>query len=322
MCLLKKRGGLGKLCVLVNFLSNLSVLLLLLHTRRLNRPPLFSPIVFFCLVSTHSTHSTRRAHSQGLGLAEYMSMGELEAADHLIVILQRGMHVLCHHPSGAILKSVLTFDSQQRALVLKPSERGLFGLGPSKPPIVTTIADISEVRCGCHSLGFVRTGSLTKFAESFSIISSGTVMDITLASSAARDILVDKLRSLLKKYRSSASTATTKTRSSSTSGGSKTAIDSQTKPGHEDFNFDREGQLRTKTAAAPAMGGMGMTMGGNGTVAQPNSRGVKGGLTGSQSPNPNQSPNPPPIISGSLATNPPKPPAVSGGGKSNFNSFR
>jgi len=246
-----------------------------------------------------------------------MSMGELEAADHLIVILQRGMHVLCHHPSGAILKSVLTFDPQQRALVLKPSERGLFGLGPSKPPIVTSIADISEVRCGCHSLGFVRTGSLTKFAESFSIISSGTVMDITLASTAARDILVDKLRSLLKKYRNSATT-TTQTRTS-TSGGGKAAMDIQTKPGHEDFNFDREGQLRTKTVTAPAMGGMGMTIG-NG-MGQPNSRGVKGGMPVAAPPNPNQSPNPP-IMSRSLAANPPKPPVVSGGGKSNFNSFR
>ena len=53
--------------------------------------------------------------------------------------------------------------------------------------------DISELRPGCHSMGFVKTKSTSEHATTFSIVSSEWVLDIQVISEAARDLLVEKL---------------------------------------------------------------------------------------------------------------------------------
>lgn len=63
------------------------------------------------------------------------------------------------------------------------------------------MTDVAEVRSGSHSIGFVRTSSTDKGAESFSIVSSGTPMDLQVSSMATRDMLVDKLRVFVRKHK-------------------------------------------------------------------------------------------------------------------------
>lgn len=61
---------------------------------------------------------------------------ELEVAQHLQYILLRGMEVLHHHPSGVVLKAILSFDQRHQRLLLTSTERGFFGMGPAKTPSV------------------------------------------------------------------------------------------------------------------------------------------------------------------------------------------
>ena len=83
---------------------------------------------------------------------------------------------------------------------LAPLSLALSHLAPALPPPLlfclqaVAMTDVSEVRSGSHSIGFVRTSSTHVSFESFSIISSGAPMDLQVASSATRDMLVDKLR--------------------------------------------------------------------------------------------------------------------------------
>lgn len=84
------------------------------------------------------------------------------------------------------------------------------------------MTDVAEVRSGSHSIGFVRTSSTDKGGESFSIISSGTPMDLQVSSLATRDMLVDKLRVFVRKLKMAALPATAQEQQrqgSSSSGG-------------------------------------------------------------------------------------------------------
>ena len=136
-----------------------------------------------------------------------LSPTEIEYVDHLRGLLLRGMHVLHHQSSGTVVKAVLSFDDKERCLVLSPASTGSFlsGLGfAQKTRLSTPVLDVSEVRSGCHSMGFVRTSSTDKSLECLSIVSSAQSMDLQMPSSSARDLLVDKLRLFCRKYKADA----------------------------------------------------------------------------------------------------------------------
>lgn len=59
------------------------------------------------------------------------------------------------------------------------------------------IDDISEIREGCHSFGFVRTNSFELDDVGLSIISTGWVFDLQVTDKVTRDLLVNRLHKFI-----------------------------------------------------------------------------------------------------------------------------
>jgi len=78
-------------------------------------------------------------------------------------LLERGIQVIHHHPNGKMIKAFLIYDGNSDKLSVHPSETYIFGFAPAS--LAMDAKDISEVRPGSHSLGFVRTNSTDKITE-------------------------------------------------------------------------------------------------------------------------------------------------------------
>lgn len=107
-------------------------------------------------------------------------------------LLERGLQVLHHHPSGRIIRSYITFSEATQSLTVQPMERSFFDI--YKKDMSIHVTDVAEIRPGTHSIGFVRTNSTDKQGECMSIIGTQCTIDIQLATNKSRDLLVQKLR--------------------------------------------------------------------------------------------------------------------------------
>lgn len=107
-------------------------------------------------------------------------------------LLAKGLQVLHHHPGGRIIRSYLSFSEAGGDLHILPMEKSIFDF--TRKNLTLNINDISEIRPGTHSIGFVRTNSTDKQGECLSIIGTECTIDLQLANNKARDLLVQKLR--------------------------------------------------------------------------------------------------------------------------------
>lgn len=119
-------------------------------------------------------------------------------ANVLCRVLQRGVQVAHHHPSGRVLRSVLKANESGDRLVVSPSERVWFGLFAVAPPTSLNLKDIVDIRPGTHSFGFVQTRSTDKHGECLTIVATECVLDLEFANKKARDVFVEKMGNLLR----------------------------------------------------------------------------------------------------------------------------
>ena len=59
------------------------------------------------------------------------------------------------------------------------------------------MSDVSDIREGTHSYGFVLTGSLDKHQQCMCVIASQGVINIELTSEVVRNIFADRLRKFI-----------------------------------------------------------------------------------------------------------------------------
>jgi len=76
------------------------------------------------------------------------------------------------------------------------------------PPLRINVLDVSEVRPGSHSLGFVKTGSTEYDTETMSIVGSENVFDLQLINSTARDLFAERIFHFILAYRLARRTTT------------------------------------------------------------------------------------------------------------------
>ena len=95
-----------------------------------------------------------------------------------------------HHPNGKIILSYLHFFEETNRFEVVPVETtGVL----AKKNIGLQVGDVTEIRPGTHSLGFIRTDSSERQAECMSLIGSENSIDIQLPTNKGRDMLLHKL---------------------------------------------------------------------------------------------------------------------------------
>lgn len=122
---------------------------------------------------------------------------EIGQANQLQQILQRGIRVIQHCHTGESQEAVLRYQKEEKMLTLtRQVTEGIFVWNR----VVTEkmdIDDISEIRVGCHSFGFVRTNNFEIDDQALSIISSSWVFDLELIDKFSRDLFVQRLHRFL-----------------------------------------------------------------------------------------------------------------------------
>lgn len=85
---------------------------------------------------------------------------EIGQATSMLALLQRGVCVIQHCHSGDCRDAVLTYSREEKKLILSSTSvgTGLFNWTKQVHEKID-IDDISEIRVGCHSYGFVRTNN-------------------------------------------------------------------------------------------------------------------------------------------------------------------
>jgi hypothetical protein len=126
-----------------------------------------------------------------------ISQHEITQANSLMQLLQRGIRVLQHCHNGDCREAILQYQKDEKALVLTRqfSEGVLVWNRIVKEKM--GIDDISEIRVGCHSFGFVRTNNFEIDEQALSIISSSWVFDLELIDKVSRDLFVSRLHRFL-----------------------------------------------------------------------------------------------------------------------------
>jgi len=128
---------------------------------------------------------------------EEVTQEEIAQSQHLSRVLQRGVEVMQHMHSGETRKSVLRYDPNTKQMYLSSQGKGgLFNFTRTETEKIE-VDDISEIRVGCHSYGFVRTNSFELDDQALSIISSSWVYDLELIDKASRDLFVSRLHKFL-----------------------------------------------------------------------------------------------------------------------------
>lgn len=95
-----------------------------------------------------------------------------------------------HHPNGKTILSDLFFLEDSARFEVVPAENdGVF----NKKNIGLQLGDITEIRPGTHSLGFIRTDSSERQAECMSLIGSENCIDFQVPTNKGRDMLLHKL---------------------------------------------------------------------------------------------------------------------------------
>jgi hypothetical protein len=88
-----------------------------------------------------------------------ISQLEISQSNSLMQLLQRGIRVLQHCHNGDCREAVLQYQKEGKTLVLtRQFSEGLFVWNRIVTEVMD-IDDISEIRVGCHSFGFVRTNN-------------------------------------------------------------------------------------------------------------------------------------------------------------------
>lgn len=112
-----------------------------------------------------------------------------------------GVHVLHHNSQGKIVPSKFWFSPNDRLFHLVPEATSMFSM--SKQEMQLHIDDVAEVRPGTHSLGFLRTQSVTHITTCLSIVASEDTLDLEFPTTDARNIFTLKLRQLIQTERTS-----------------------------------------------------------------------------------------------------------------------
>mmetsp|Transcript_29705 Transcript_29705/g.30112 ORF Transcript_29705/g.30112 Transcript_29705/m.30112 type:complete len:284 (+) Transcript_29705:441-1292(+) len=141
-------------------------------------------------VLTEEEQAVRAKRKRGIPVPAYFL--EKSIADQMQALLERGIQVIHHHPNGKMIKAFVMYDAGTERISIHPSETYFLGYAPIS--LGLDAKDVSEVRPGSHSLGFVRTNSTDKLTECLSIVGSEAVIDLQLATQKARDLFVSKLR--------------------------------------------------------------------------------------------------------------------------------
>jgi len=100
-----------------------------------------------------------------------LTPSETQLVNNLQSILERGVELL-HHQSGKIEKSLLLFEAKTNTLFIEPINNAYFGFWSSRNAMRLNISDISEIRPGSHSFGFVKTSSTDRDNDTLSIVAS------------------------------------------------------------------------------------------------------------------------------------------------------
>jgi len=128
---------------------------------------------------------------------EEVTQEEITQSQHLATILQRGIEVIQHMHNGETRKSVLRYDPSEKQLTLSSKGKGgIFNFIRTEVEKIE-VDDISEIRVGCHSYGFVRTNHFELDDQALSIISSSWVYDLELIDKPSRDLFVSRLHKFL-----------------------------------------------------------------------------------------------------------------------------
>jgi len=131
--------------------------------------------------------------------SKHLSQIELSGVDHLKTLLEGGIQVMHHQRStGKIEQAVLKFDTQSNTLELKSLKAP--GWFSSSENAKLNVYDVSEIRPGSHSFGFVKTGSTEFDMENLSIVGTETVLDLQLINNTARDLFAERFFNFVLSY--------------------------------------------------------------------------------------------------------------------------
>jgi hypothetical protein len=120
--------------------------------------------------------------------------------------LKQGISIYHHTEVGGRLRALLVYDEPSKSLILKPQRLSLWDyvsrLWKTSSPMIMSISDISELRLGIHTIGFVRSELDDDEATScLSLISTQSVFDIQLDDKLLRDDFHDSLVDFIVRYR-------------------------------------------------------------------------------------------------------------------------
>lgn len=81
-------------------------------------------------------------------------------------LLEKGVAVLCHTPSGDITESTLLYNANEERLIVSKTAGGIFKFAARDRGV--NVSDIYSLRPGTHSYGFVQTNSQNEKQENVS----------------------------------------------------------------------------------------------------------------------------------------------------------
>lgn len=120
------------------------------------------------------------------------------------VLLDRGFEVYHHDRSGKVQKAILSFHGDSNCFLLKPVKAPFLKLFKMEPMRIM-LDDVSEIRPGSHSYGFVKTNSTDLDDETFALVGSECVFELQVINSKARDTMVERLYQFIEQYSRSSS---------------------------------------------------------------------------------------------------------------------
>mmetsp|Transcript_26523 Transcript_26523/g.28926 ORF Transcript_26523/g.28926 Transcript_26523/m.28926 type:complete len:319 (+) Transcript_26523:304-1260(+) len=127
------------------------------------------------------------------------SVASRDDIDRFRVLLDRGFEVMHHDRSGVVQKAILSFHGPSNSFVLKPV-KSFFLKFFKVEPLRILLDDVSEVRPGSHSYGFVKTNSTDLDNETFALIGTEAVFELQLINTAARDLMVERIYQFIQQY--------------------------------------------------------------------------------------------------------------------------